>query len=199
MSVPARSLVLFSVLVLCASAMAQPYKYGCHYFREHPHAPAVPTAADRALIDDIIARSDTFDILHYDIAIDVTDYSAQQLKAATTITFTPLMAGQDFIRFELWDLQVDSVTSPAGPLTFSNDGQTLRVDFLVPPDSGSVDTLTVHYQGHPHRDPDWGGFYFQSNYIYNLGIGLPPFHRTSARCGIPASIPSWNAPRTPTM
>ena len=172
MSVPARSLVLFSVLVLCASAMAQPYKYGCHYFREHPHAPAVPTAADRALIDDIIARSDTFDILHYDIAIDVTDYSAQQLKAATTITFTPLMAGQDFIRFELWDLQVDSVTSPAGPLTFSNDGQTLRVDFLVPPDSGSVDTLTVHYQGHPHRDPDWGGFYFQSNYIYNLGIGL---------------------------
>ena len=41
MSVPARSLVLFSVLVLCASAMAQPYKYGCHYFREHPHAPTV--------------------------------------------------------------------------------------------------------------------------------------------------------------
>lgn len=172
MPIPGRNPVLLCALALCTSAMAQPYKYGCHYFRQHPHAPAVTSAADRALIDDIIARSDTFDILHYDIAIDVTDYATQQLKAATTITFSPLMAGQNFIRFELWDLQVDSVTSPAGPLTFVNDGQTLRVNFLAPPDVGSESSLTVYYHGHPHRDPDWGGFYFESNYIYNLGIGL---------------------------
>ncbi len=172
MSITGRILFICGALALCASAVAQPYKYGCHYFREHPSAPAVASDADRALIDDIIARSDTFDILHYDIAIDVTDYNNQQLKAATTISFTPLMAGQDFIRFELWGLQVDSVTSPAGPLTFANDGQTLRVNFLAPPDPGSMNELTVYYQGHPHRDPDWGGFYFEAGYIYNLGIGL---------------------------
>lgn len=167
-----RSLILLCTLSVLTGAAAQPYKYGCHYFRNHPSAPVIPTAADRALIDDIIARSDTFDILDYDIAIDVTDYAGQQIKAATTITYIPLMADQEFIRFELWDLQVDSVTSPAGPLTFAHDGQTLRVNFPVPPPLGISDTLTVHYHGHPQRDADWGGFYFESNYIYNLGIGL---------------------------
>lgn len=172
MSHSGRFLLLFGAFILYASAFAQPYKYGCHYFRQHPSTPAVATSADRALIDEIIARSDTFDILHYNIAIDVSDYGGQQIKAATTIRFTPLMADQNFIRFELWGLEVDSVTSAAGPLTFANDGQTLRVDFLSAPAIGSVDSLTVYYHGHPHRDTDWGGFYFESDYIYNLGIGL---------------------------
>ena len=167
-----RTILLSCCIAIAASAMAQPYQYGCHYFRNQQHPVTSMTAADRELIDDIIARSDTFDILHYDIAIDVTDYAGQQIKAATTITYTPLMAGQDFIRFELWDLQVDSVVSPSGPLTFSNDTQTLKVDFATQPAVGVTDTLTVYYQGHPHRDPDWGGFYFESGYIYSLGIGL---------------------------
>jgi aminopeptidase N len=157
---------------LFASAQAQPYKFGCHYFRQHPSAAPVPTAADRTLIDDIIARSDTFDILHYDIAIDVTDYDDQEIVAATTITFTPLMADQSFIRFELWDLTVDSVTTVDGPLTFSNDGMVLRVNFAEVPLVGNSYDITVHYHGVPHRDPDWGGFYFESGYIYNMGIGL---------------------------
>ncbi|MGB3869354.1 MAG: M1 family aminopeptidase [Flavobacteriales bacterium] len=172
MSHSGRFLLFLGAFILYTSAFAQPYKYGCHYFRQHPSAPPIATAADRALIDDIIARSDTFDILHYDIAIDVTDYAGQQIKAATTITFTPLMADQNFIRFELLGLEVDSVISDAGPLTYANDGQTLRVDFLTSPGLGSVDSLTVYYHGHPHRDTDWGGFYFESGYIYNLGIGL---------------------------
>ena len=172
MSHSGRFLLLFGAFILYTSAFAQPYQYGCHYFRQHPSAPAVATAADRALIDEIIARSDTFDILHYNIAIDVTDYTGQQIKAATTITYTPLMADQDFIRFEFSGLEVDSITSTAGPLTFANDGQTLRVNFLSAPATGAVDSLTVYYHGHPQRDTDWGGFYFESGYIYNLGIGL---------------------------
>ncbi|HRN35618.1 MAG TPA: M1 family aminopeptidase [Flavobacteriales bacterium] len=166
-------LIAFSAVVMAvAGAHAQPFQYGCHYFRNHPSAPAAPTPAQRALIDDIIARSDTFDILHYDIAIDVTDYAGQQLKAATTVRFVPLMANQSFIRFELWDLQVDSVISSEGPLAFSQDTMHLRVNFPAPPTVGDTAELTVYYHGHPHRDPDWGGFYFESGYIYNLGIGI---------------------------
>lgn len=167
-----RTILLGLSVGLASTAFAQPYKFGCHYFRQHPPAPVTLTAADRALIDDIIARSDTFDILHYDIALDVTDYGNHRITAATTITYTPLMPDQAFIRFELWDLQVDSVIGPDGPLAFQNDGSTLRVDLDAPPPVGEERSLTVYYQGSPHRDPDWGGFYFESGYIYNLGIGL---------------------------
>lgn len=162
--------VLAAFLVL--GSFAQPNPYGCHYFRNHPHPPAPMTDAQRDQIQETIARSDTFDILHYDIAIDVTRYGPQQIYAATTVDYRALMADQLFIRFDLFDLTVDSVTSPDGPLTFTHDGEFLKVDFPAAPAVGEDRSLTVHYHGHPHRDPDWGGFYFESNYIYNLGIGL---------------------------
>jgi len=46
------------------------------------------------------------------------------------------------------------------------------VDFSSIPALDDTVHFTVHYQGNPHRDPEWGGFYFESNYIYNLGIGI---------------------------
>ena len=68
---------------------------------------------------------------------------------------------------------MDSVVSPSGPLTFTYDGQFLRVALPRRPwPMGEEAELTVYYGGDPHRDPEWGGFYFVSNYIYNLGIGI---------------------------
>ena len=163
-------IVLAASTAVCASA--QPYKYGCHYFRNHGDRSLVPTAQEKNQIDETIARSDTFDILHYDINIDVTQYTAQQIIASTTITYAPRMAGQAFIRFDLFQLSVDSVVDGTGALSFSYDGGFLRVDFAQPPLIGTNYQLTVYYHGSPHRDPEWGGFYFESDYIYNLGIGL---------------------------
>ncbi|MBK7382619.1 MAG: hypothetical protein IPI81_04685 [Flavobacteriales bacterium] len=167
------------VLSLCASTLlllpvlAQPELNGCHFFRNREFRASRPlTAAERALIDETIARSDTFDIRHYDIAIDVTDYAGHTIKAGTTITFRALMADQAFIRFDLQDLPVDSVIGADGPMTFSYDGQFVKVGFEFAPIVGEEQQVTVYYQGIPDHDPDWGGFYFESNYIYNLGIGL---------------------------
>jgi hypothetical protein len=66
-------------LALLPSVQAQPYKYGCHYFRQHPSATPVPTAADRTLIEDIIARSDPLTLLHSAPALDITDYNNQHI------------------------------------------------------------------------------------------------------------------------
>ncbi len=158
--------------MLCACAsFAQPYKFGCHLFRQpstHIHSPQANSDRD---IQDVIARSDTFDILNYDIAIDVTDYTNRVLRAVTTITYTPLIT-QLSIGFDLMDtLTVDSVTANGSPLPFSHSSDVLRIQ-LPEASVGSTYALTAYYHGHGTRDPDWGGFYFESGYIYNLGIGL---------------------------
>lgn len=153
-------------------SQAQPFKYGCHYFRDKAQPKLPLSAQQKDLIDETIARSDTFDIIHYDIDIDVTDYASASIHAATTVTYTPLMAGQATIRFDLYQLIVDSVTDGSGPLTFEYDGDFLKVAFVSPPSIGTNYDLTVHYHGDPYRDPSWGGFYFESDIIYNLGIGL---------------------------
>lgn len=168
-----RTTILLSVFLASAShVLAQPNPYGCHYFRQSFVAPTSLSDAARNQIDETIARSDTFDILHYDIALDVTDYVGKRLKAATTISFRSLMPDQGTIRFDLVELTVDSVLGANGALAFTQDENYVRVDLGELLAEGDERDLTVFYQGSPRRDPQWGGFYFESNYIYNLGIGI---------------------------
>lgn len=165
--------VLLSVLLGSAShVQAQPNPYGCHYFRQSFVPPVALSDAARNQIQETIARSDTFDILNYDITLDVTDYAGQRLIAATTISFRSLLPDQGRIRFDLVELTVDSVLGTNGALSFTQDENYLRVDLGEVLAEGDERELTVFYQGTPRRDPQWGGFYFESNYIYNLGIGI---------------------------
>lgn len=152
-------------------AFAQPHPYGCHFFRQQP-GPLQITAAARDQIDATIARSDTFDILHYDINLDLTSLVAADFKAFTTVSFTPLMEGQQAVRFDLFQFTVDSVVGPDGPLVYGYDGQFLTVQFPAALEMGSTYEVTAYYHGAPLRDPEWGGFYHEAGYMYNLGIGL---------------------------
>lgn len=170
-------LSLLSILTLLfyftSSAQEAPLRrIGCH----HRHLPNYElkslTAEEQQSLNASIARSDTFDILSYIIHIDVTDYAGTHIHAATTLSLTPKMENQEFVRLDLKELQVDSVTSNSGLLTYAYDGEILKVDFPTIPSLLDTVQFTVHYQGVPYRDPSWGGFYFENNYIYNLGIGI---------------------------
>ncbi|HEY0978522.1 MAG TPA: M1 family aminopeptidase [Flavobacteriales bacterium] len=172
MSVSLRAVHIPSALLVATTLLAQPERRGCHFFRNGvPEMPSL-TDAQRSDIAATIARSDTFDIEHYDIAIDITDVAGQRIKAATTIRFRAMMEDQSLIRFDLTGLQVDSVVRDGEALPFNHDGDILAVDLLTPGVVHELQQLTVHYQGQPIRDPEWGGFYFEGGYIYNLGIGL---------------------------
>lgn len=131
------------------------------------------------------ARSDSMDILHYDIRLDVTDFGGT-LKGVTTVRLTPKTDGLDTVIFDLTKLKVDSVLLDGQILAFLQEDPFLRV--LTPGPIGIGDTLeiTVHYAGTPLKDPVWGGFYFEGGYAYNLGIGLssnpPNFGRVWYPC-----------------
>lgn len=162
--------LLFAVI----SAFGQHDYEGCHFFKNMQQMPRAKklTPAQQKSLQNSIARSDTIDILHYEIDIDVTRYSQQQISAATTLTFTPLHPDRESILLDLYQLTVDSVKIDGTLLDFNYDEQILQVYFDESPEVGETYDLTVWYQGQPHADPFWGGFYFASNYIYNLGIGL---------------------------
>ena len=157
---------LICVLTLSIGVYAQPRSVGCH--RSHNKVkPQKPSEVQLKNIQNTIARSDTFDILHYDISIDVTDYSNQTIKASTAVAFIPKISTGNSITFDLFELQVDSVTHSSGPLSFSYDMEFLTI-YLPSIQVGVNDTVVVHYQGDPHKDANWGGFIFANNYIYCL-------------------------------
>ena len=166
---------ILCILLILSSAVllhAQPHKYGCQHWRQAVgHAVQMTSQGDRSLNESIL-RSDTFDILHYDIAIDITDYAGQTIQAETKIQFASKMDGQDVIRFDLVRLTVDSVKNTSGMMVFTTDSSHVKINFAQALQQGDTSECTIYYHGHPYQDPVWGGFYFEAGYIYNLGIGL---------------------------
>lgn len=118
-------------------------------------------------------RSDTIDILHYSVNLDVTDYTNQSISGSCSIDFVAVKNNVSTLSLDLLRLTIDSVHQNNQNVNFSyND--TLAVlqlnGILNQNDSSQV---TVFYHGNPQGDPSgWGGWYFSGNYAYNLGVGF---------------------------
>ncbi len=161
---------------------------GCHALGCKHHA--APTKS--LLVEDnydmgpSIARSDSFDVVHYDLTLDMTDYWGQTMHGLATIDFTVLLGGGTTMWWDLESLMVDSVHWNGEGVTFSQLESQLHVDAPAPMTAGEQVELEVWYGGEPGSDPYWGGMYFASDLIYNLGIGLttipPNFGRVWYPC-----------------
>jgi hypothetical protein len=183
MSTPTLRAILPGLLLILATLThAQPY--GCHY-HDHDFRLEDPDPVTLAQLRSWAARSDSVDILHYDIWLEVPS-SGSVIKARTTVLFTPKLEGLDTLTFDLAKLSVDSVVMNGQLLDFSHPEPYLFVTLpeSIPP--GDTAALTFHYRGTPLRDPIWGGFYFEGGYAYNLGIGIssnpPNFGRVWYPC-----------------
>ena len=159
---------------------------GCHHTHNRTHRMEPLTQRELQVMNESIARSDTFDILSYTINLDVSNYASYSLSAATTIHFAARMNELSAIRFDLYSLVVDSVKWAQTPAPYTYDGSILEVQSPALLNTNDSASVTVYYHGQPYQDPVWGGFYFQGNYIYNLGIGLstipPNFGRVWYPC-----------------
>lgn len=118
-------------------------------------------------------RSDTIDILKYTINLDITDFTNQKIKGNTIVRFAPKINGQNKLRLDLLKMQIDSVKQNASLLTYTYNDTLLKVNLLTTLNTIDTATVTVYYHGTPQGDPSgWGGFSFNGNYAYNLGVGF---------------------------
>ncbi|MDB4533503.1 M1 family aminopeptidase [Vicingaceae bacterium] len=119
------------------------------------------------------SRSDTVDILNYEINLDVTNFSGQQLNGYCKVTFTPKINNLNSIDLDLQGLNVDSITSNGSQLVFNHNDTLINITLSSNLNTTDTSTLSVFYGGSPQTDPSgWGGFYFSGNYAFNLGVGF---------------------------
>ncbi len=121
--------------------------------------------------------SDSIDIIHYDLNINLVYLSQKKISGVAEIAFVPKLTGINNISLDLLKLNVDSVKVNASLANFNYNDTVIRI--TTPQNKGipSGDTayLTVYYHGQPVKDASgWGGFYFanDSSYAYNLGVGF---------------------------
>jgi len=119
------------------------------------------------------SRSDTVDVLHYTIALDITDFTTDTIRGYTDVKFTVLMNNVLTLDLDLLEMTIDSVLHNGNPLVYSYNDTLLRVSLPVAHNIGDTSTVRVRYRGVPQGDASgWGGFYFQSGYAFNLGVGF---------------------------
>lgn len=117
-------------------------------------------------------RSDTLDVLHYNLYMDFTQFLAQQLRAKCTVLLKAKMDNIALVNLDLQGLTVDSITGPNGSLLFNHISPLLTVHLPAPIDSNETVEFTVHYRGNPEQDETWGGAYFSLGYAYNMGVAF---------------------------
>ena len=130
--------------------------------------PCMPDKHDKAAN----SRSDTIDILRYFIDLDMTNFSAKTIVGDCQIQLTPKKNNINILYFDLLKLTVDSVVYKGVQQVFSHNDTLLKINLSST--IGILDTVlvSIYYRGAPVRDLSWGGFYYQGNYAYNLGVGF---------------------------
>jgi aminopeptidase N len=118
-------------------------------------------------------RSDTIDVLNYSIDLDFTSASSQHISGNCQVNFETKLNGVNSISLDLLQMNIDSIKQGNFISTYSYNDTLLVVALQTSLNAAALDSVIVYYNGSPQGDPsNWGGFYFQGNYAYNLGVGF---------------------------
>ncbi|HFA50807.1 MAG TPA: T9SS type A sorting domain-containing protein [Bacteroidetes bacterium] len=163
------------LMFFAAQAQHEPsLEFGCH-FTDSPVL--LPGGGDKLLTCGSNERSDSIDVLNYDIVLDLTQFG-QKITGTCGVTFTAKENPIGTLPLDLLDLTVDSVTWQGSRLAFEYDSLLLNIELPQPVNVGEEMEVVVYYHGlptfdtRPNGQAGWGGFRYQNGIGYNLGIGL---------------------------
>ncbi len=117
------------------------------------------------------ALSDTIDVIHYAIHLDVIDVESHQISGYTEVEFTTPLDSFDQLILELKDLTVTQVKIDDLDYSFVQANNRITVNLTDSYANGEVLTAKVYYEGEPFHE-GWGGFHYSGSRCFNLGVGF---------------------------
>jgi len=171
-----RKTILALILAAPLGLLAQ---FNCMETKQAALAASVPNINNNA-------KSDTFDILDYDIFLNLYRIAQREFKAEARIKVNPKINGANRLNLDLWKLQVDSVKFPGTGGSYTYNDSLLQIDFSQNLNPGDTTSVWIYYSGYPQGDPlNWGGFHDGQGYYYNLGVGFGSNPHTYGRAWFP--------------
>lgn len=129
-------------------------------------------------------RTDSVHVAHYDLTLSVVDFTNHVVDGHTDLTMVAKVNNLNQIRLDLMGLTTDSITLNGISANFSHVGEDIFID--VPTmQSGDTAQVRVYYHGVPPHDVSFGGFYFNGEYAYNVGVALYDQPHAYGRCWFP--------------
>lgn len=129
-------------------------------------------------------RTDSVHVAHYDLTLSVVDFTHHVVDGHTDLTVVAKVNNLHQLRLDLMGLTTDSVKVNEQTANFSHVGEDI---FITVPTMQSGDTaqVRVYYHGVPPHDISFGGFYFNGEYAYNVGVALYDQPHAYGRCWFP--------------
>ncbi|MFY0644586.1 MAG: T9SS type A sorting domain-containing protein [Bacteroidia bacterium] len=153
---------LMSILVILGSLNCTAQKFCQEMHSKH--------LSSSAAIND--ERNDSFDILEYFINADFTSYRTEKDMDAVTVLKIHKKEASDQIELDLIGFNVEyAVINHLDTVSFSQNGDAVYSDVSAVA-VGDTFLLEIAYRGNPAKDASWGGFYFNGDYAFNLGVGF---------------------------
>ena len=118
-------------------------------------------------------NSDSVDVVRYHIHIDtlVNNLLSKTMHAHTDIRLVSKVNSLTTIALDLLRYQVDSVKVNGTPTPITYNDTLLRLFPANAAAMGDTVDVTVWYQGRSVLDAGgFGGLYFVTNYVFNLGV-----------------------------
>jgi aminopeptidase N len=135
-------------------------------------------------------------VVHYNIQLDVLDFTNRVIYGATVITFTPAEASLSQVNLELRQLVIDSLAFDGDIIqSFTHDGDALQIILPAALSPGDTSQLSIWYHGVPFSE-SWGGFHFSGEYAFNLGVGFETYPPNLGKAWFPCVDDFSTAPST---
>ena len=126
-------------------------------------------------------RPQKFDVLHYDVALDLTKAPSLSMRGVCTTILRWLDSADVVYRFHLRGLTIDSATLDGRRVTAVFVGESLNITShyeitpTIKPKAGDSAQLFLYYGGTMTSEPGasaWGGVLSQSGTLYAMGVGI---------------------------
>lgn len=118
-------------------------------------------------------QGDTIDIRTYILKLDLRDFDTHILYAKAEVGVKAKQNGVKEINLELIRLAVDSVKYNGMSTGYAYNDSLLHIQFTKTLDKGDSATLLICYHGKPGvLTGDFGGFYWDDTYAFNIGVSF---------------------------
>lgn len=135
--------------------------------------------------------SDSIDVLHYDLRLDIGNRSFKRMEGSASVTMR-LLRQVDSIALELCPADVDSVWVDGVAVSFDFVEQQRLLRVANSAAQGDTLTMTVFYRKGQHiMQQGWGGFYFDPSSPFFLGYSKSEESPLKDSLCSPKGNPSW--------
>ena len=117
--------------------------------------------------------SQTFDVQHYELNINVPNSYNKYIEGHTVINLKFLEDNISDIDLMLLALEIDSIKLGSNLLTYTYNDPNLNIQLSQAYQSNDLLELDIFYHGNGHTDSDgWGGYLSSVGYAFNLGVSM---------------------------